>query len=82
MKYNLHTFNSEVEYYTKKLKGKVKDKVVFIILNLKQHKAFYSIAPLSRAVHNLEGDMHVMIIDEDSINLEILKATIWRKSNH
>ncbi len=76
MKYNLHTFNAEVEYYTKKLKNKVKDKVIFVILNLKQHEAFYSIASLSRAVHNLEGDMHVMVIDETSINLEILKD-IW-----
>jgi len=76
MKYNIQTFNSEVDYYTKKLKNKVKDKVVFVILNLKQHKAFYSIAPLSRAIHNLGGDMHVMVIDENSANLEILKD-IW-----
>jgi len=76
MKYNLHTFNAEVDYYTKKLKGRVKDKVVFVILNIKQHKAFYSIAPLSRAIHNLEGDLHVMVIDESNVNLEILKD-IW-----
>ena len=76
MKYNLQTFNKEVEYYTKKLKGKVKDKVTLVIFNLKQTKAFYSIAPLSRAIHNLEGDLHVMIIDERSTNLEILKD-IW-----
>jgi hypothetical protein len=76
MKYNLQTFNNEVEYYTKKLKGKVKDKVTLVILNLKQTKSFYSIAPLSRAIHNLEGDLHVMIIDDSSTNLEILKD-IW-----
>lgn len=76
MKYNLHTFNSEVEYYTKKLKGKVEEKVVLVILNVKQHKAFHSIAPLSRAIHNLEGDMHVMVLDESNVNLEILKD-IW-----
>jgi len=71
MKYNINAFNSEVDYYTEKLKGKVKEKVLFVILNVNQHKAFYSLAPLSRAVHNLEGDMHVMVIDESSINLEI-----------
>ena len=76
MKYNLQTFNAEVDYYTKKLKNKVKDKVTFVILNLKQNKAFYSLAPLSRAIHNLEGDMHAMVIDESSTNLEILKD-IW-----
>jgi leucyl aminopeptidase (aminopeptidase T) len=76
MKYNPHTFNTEVDYYIKKLKDKVKDKVTFVILNLKQHKAFYSLAPLSRAIHNLEGDMHVMVIDKESTNLEILKD-IW-----
>jgi len=76
MKYNIQIFNSEVDYYTKKLKDKVKDKVVFVILDLKQTNAFYSIAPLSRAVHNLEGDMHVMVIDDNSTNLEILKD-IW-----
>ncbi len=76
MKYNLNTFNAEVDYYTKKLKGKINDKVLFVILNVKQHKAFYSLAPLSRAVHNLGGDMHVMIIDDNSTNLEILKD-VW-----
>ncbi len=76
MKYNVPIFNANVDYYTKRLKGKVKDKVVFVILNLKQNKAFYSIAPLSRAVHNLGGDVHVMIIDENSTNLEIMKD-VW-----
>jgi hypothetical protein len=76
MKYNANTFSSEVQYYTERLKGKVKDKVVFVILGIKQHKAFFSLAPLSRAVHNLEGDMHVMVTDENNTNLEILKD-IW-----
>lgn len=76
MKYNIQTFNAEADYYTKKLNGKVKDKVMFVILNIKQHKAFYSIAPLSKAIHNLEGDLHIMVIDENSTNLEILKD-VW-----
>ncbi len=76
MKYNIQAFNSEVEYYTKKLKGKVNEKVVFVILDLKQTNAFYSIAPLSRAIHNLGGDLHVMVIDDNNTNLEILKD-IW-----
>ena len=76
MKYQIQTFNSGVDYYTNRLKGKVKDKVVFVVLNLKQSKAFYSLAPLSRAIHNLGGDMHTMVIDENSTNLEIIKD-IW-----
>ncbi|MBW2989268.1 hypothetical protein KY358_03025 [Candidatus Woesearchaeota archaeon] len=76
MKYNLNAFNADVQYYSKRLQGKVKDKVVFVILGLKQSKAFFSIAPMSRAVHELGGDMHVMVIDESNTNLEILKD-VW-----
>ncbi|MBW2975338.1 hypothetical protein KY366_06480 [Candidatus Woesearchaeota archaeon] len=76
MKYDLKTFNKEVDYYTTKLRDKVKGKVTFVTLDLNDHKAFYSLAPLSRAIHNLEGDMHVMVIDENKTNLDILKD-IW-----
>ena len=75
MKYNEKTFNSEVDYYIKKLKGKTKGNVVFAALNTKQAEAFYSIAPLSKAVHELEGDMHV-IVEDDCNSLLILKD-IW-----
>ena len=76
MKYNLATFNAKVEYYADRLKGKAEGKVVFVILNLEQNEAFYSIAPLSRAIHNLGGDLHAMVIEENSNNLEILKD-VW-----
>jgi len=75
MKYNEKTFNSEVDYYIKKLKGKAKDNVVFATLNTKQAEAFYSIAPLSKAVHESGGDMHV-IVEDDSNSLSVLKD-IW-----
>ncbi len=75
MKYNEKTFNSEVDYYIKKLKGKIKDKVVFATLNTKQIEAFYSIAPLSKAVHELEGDMHVIV--EDDFNSSLVLKDIW-----
>lgn len=76
MKYNIKEFNGGVGYYTKRLSNKVKNKVVFVILNIKQDRAFYSLAPLSRAVHNLGGEMHVVIIDENSNNLDVLKD-VW-----
>jgi len=73
MKYSKKMFYDEVGYYTKKLNGKVKNKVSFVIVNLLSKDAFYSLAPLSRAIHNLKGDIHVVVIDRKSSTLEILK---------
>jgi len=80
MKYRLKTFNKEVEEYSKILKGKVEDKVVFVVLDLKYKEAFYSLAPLSRTVHSLGGEMHVIVKEGESENLKILKK-IWRVYN-
>ncbi len=77
MKYDIRIFDNGVDYYTKKLEGKVRNKVVLVVLNITQHKAFYSLAPLSRAVHNLKGDMQVVIIDENSNSLDVLKD-VWK----
>ena len=77
MKYDKTIFNKEVEYYTKKLKGKVEEKVTFIIVNTGNKKAFYSIAPMSRAIHNLDGDMHIIVTEKNNKNLEIVRD-VWR----
>ena len=77
MKYSLKTFNKEVEEYSKILKNKVKDKVVFVIIDLKYKKAFYSLAPLSRTIHNLGGEMHTIVIEEESENLRVMKG-VWK----
>lgn len=77
MKYNEKAFNKEVKEYMQRLKGKVKDKVTFIIADVHHKDAFYSLAPLSRAVHNLGGDMHVIVIDKKSDSFEVLKK-VWR----
>lgn len=77
MKYSLKTFNREVEEYTKILKGKVEEKVIFVIIDLEHKDAFYSMAPLSRAVHNLGGEMHVVVKDGESENLNIMRR-VWR----
>jgi hypothetical protein len=76
MKYDEKKFNSSVEEYKKAL-GEVKGKSFLVIFDIKNKKAFFSIAPLSRAVHELEADMHVMGIDEKSENLEALKD-VWK----
>ena len=76
MKYNENAFNKAVQYYAKRLKNKIKEKLVFVILDLKDKKAFYSLAPLSRAVHNLEGEIHCFVKDGKSSNLEVMKD-VW-----
>jgi len=77
MKYNDKAFYSAVNFYKEKLKGKIKDKLVFVIANIKEEKAFFSLAPLSMAIHELEGDLHVIIKEENEfINYKILKK-IW-----
>ncbi|MFH1642986.1 MAG: hypothetical protein ABIC04_08890 [Nanoarchaeota archaeon] len=76
MKYDEKKFNSAVEYYTKKLKGKVENKLMFVTINLEQQDAIFSIAPLSKAVHELEGDLHVIVEDGTNVNLGILKE-VW-----
>jgi len=80
MKYSLKTFNKEVEEYSRILKDKVKDRVVFVVIDLKFKKAFYSLAPLSRAIHNLGGEMHAIVKEGESENLKILKR-VWRVYN-
>ncbi len=77
MKYNKRKFNSNVNYYEKQLKGKIENKILFVVCELKNEKSFYSLAPLSRAAHNLDADMHVVVKDGKSQNLEILKNT-WQ----
>ncbi|MBL7054288.1 hypothetical protein ISS05_00855 [Candidatus Woesearchaeota archaeon] len=80
MKYKLKTFNREVEEYSKILKTKVKGKIIFVVVDLMHKKAFYSLAPLSRAVHDLGGEMHAVVKEGRSENLQILK-NVWRAYN-
>ena len=43
MKYNQKAFDKGVEYYEKQLKGKVEDKLLFLVSDLNDKKAFFSI---------------------------------------
>lgn len=77
MKFNERAFYNAISYYKERLKGKVKGKTVFVVLDIKNREAYYSIAPLSRAVHDLNGDMYVIVTDDDFSNLRILND-VWR----
>ncbi len=79
MKYSDNTFNSAVKYYEEKLK-KIENKLLFAVCDLNSKKAFFSIAPLSRAVHNLNGEMHVLVKQKESENFLVLKR-VWHIFN-
>ena len=74
MKYNESEFNSAVEDY-KKIKDKGNN--FFIIFDISNKDAFYSIAPLSRALHELGFDVSCAGINKKSEGLEALKD-VWR----
>ena len=76
MKYNESAFNSAVEDYRKKI-GNAQGKDFFIVFDIKNKEAFYSIAPLSRALHELEADVSCVGINDKSESLEALKD-IWK----
>jgi len=72
MKYNKNKFDAAVRWYTKRLKKKPE---VFLVFDVKNRDAYHSIAPLSRAVHKLGGDMSVVGIDGTSEGLDVLYNT-------
>ena len=76
MKYNERAFFSAVEDYNKHL-NKIKGKNFLIIFDITDKTAFYSIAPLSRALHDLGNDVNCMGIDKKSQALEAIKD-IWK----
>jgi len=83
MKYNDKAFYAAVTFYMQKLKGKVENKLVFAIANIEDENAFFSIAPLSMAVHELGGDIHVTIKEkEEFVNYKILKRAWYTYEDH
>ncbi|MCH8003404.1 MAG: hypothetical protein IH934_02135 [Nanoarchaeota archaeon] len=75
MKYDEKKFYSSVEGY-KKILGGVKAKSFLVVFDIRNKKAFFSIAPLSRAIHELSADISVMGIDKESKTLEALND-VW-----
>jgi hypothetical protein len=75
MKYDEQKFNSSVEEY-KKILGDVQSKSFFIVFQKDNKNAFFSLAPLSRAIHELGGDVHATGLGDDSGSLEAIKE-VW-----
>ncbi len=75
MKYNEKAFNSCVDDYKNLIKNE-KGKNFFIVFDIINKEAFYSIAPLSRALHELGFDVSCTGIDKESAALEALKE-VW-----
>ena len=76
MKYDEIAFNSAVEDYKKIIKA-TKGKNFFIIFDISNKEAFYSIAPLSRALHELGNDVSCVGINSKSEGLEAIKD-VWK----
>ncbi|MBI2650380.1 hypothetical protein HYX04_03625 [Candidatus Woesearchaeota archaeon] len=76
MKYNEKGFFSAVEDY-KKLVKRATGKNFFIIFDIKNKDAFYSTAPLSRALHDLGNDVSCAGINEKPETLDALKD-VWK----
>jgi len=76
MRYNVKKLTKAANNYKKNLK-KIKGKTILVILDLNNKKAFYSLAPLSKAIHELDGDMNVKVINKTSAALNILKD-VWK----
>ena len=76
MKYNEKAFNSAVSDYKKYLQD-AKGKNFFIIFDISNKEAFYSIAPLSRALHELGTDVNCIGINKKSEGLDALKD-VWQ----
>ena len=76
MKYNEGAFNSAVEDYKNQLKN-AKGRNFFIVFDISNRNAFYSIAPLSRALHELSFDVSCVGINKESEGLDALKD-VWQ----
>jgi hypothetical protein len=75
MKYDLKAFNDAVDYYQSQLKN-LRNKDIFIIFEAKNDKAFFSIAPLSRALHNLGCELNIRGLDGPSKSLDAIND-VW-----
>jgi len=75
MKYSEKDFNSAVAEYKKTLR-KFSKKSVFIVFDISNKEAFYSLAPMSRALHELKSDVCCTGTAKKSVPLEALKD-IW-----
>src|SRR3989344_5703963 len=76
MKYDGKSFNSAVEDY-KSILGNAKNGSFLIVFNAKHKDAFLSIAPLSRALHELGNEVNAIGINHNPESLEAMKDA-WK----
>ncbi|MAG21695.1 MAG: hypothetical protein CL943_00115 [Candidatus Diapherotrites archaeon] len=76
MKYKIKEFDKAVAYYRTKLRKMVKKGNTCVVeIPLESDQAFYSVAPLSRAIHELKADMNLFVVHKNSEMLSALKRT-------
>ncbi len=76
MRYNNNALNQAIAYYKKNLSAKLKKgQLVLVELPLHNEKAFFSLAPLSQAIHELDADANVFVLDGESNMLKTLRKT-------
>ena len=75
MKYNEKEFNDAVEYYKKKLQKK--SLCALITFSINNKKAFFSLAPLSRAMHELSCDVSCIGYGKKKDSIDVLNE-IWQ----
>ena len=76
MRYNRAKFESAIRGYQREL-GKIKGKAILIHFKVLDRDAFYSIAPLSRAVHELGGHMNVSVTSAKTNNSVAVLKDVW-----
>ena len=76
MRYDLKTFDSCVEYYRKSLES-FKKKNVFVMFKNTDKRAFYSMAPLSRALHELGCEISATGYGKEREGLDAL-FDVWQ----
>ncbi|MBI4143345.1 hypothetical protein HY487_00510, partial [Candidatus Woesearchaeota archaeon] len=76
MKYDGKAFNSAVGKYKKIIKS-AKGKNFLIVFGISDKHAFYSIAPLSMALHELGADVSCTAINKKAEGLDALKD-VWK----
>src|SRR3989338_2844515 len=75
-RYNLKELEAASLRYKRAL-GNIKGKTAFIVLDIRQKDAFYSLAPLSKAMAELGCDLNVQAINKKSESINAL-ADVWK----
>ncbi len=70
-KYNMKQFKQAVNYYKKYL-HKYEKKSIYLVFNPEKKESFFSLAPLSRAAHDLKIDLYISSKHDENVE------KVWR----